>query len=76
MHGAAYLYVEHSTVTPTVVALSGGVFQNEMLLRDLKSLLAGRHIDVWTNRSAPPNDGGISLGQAALAAFTYLNKPR
>ncbi|MGA8867721.1 MAG: carbamoyltransferase HypF [Candidatus Sulfotelmatobacter sp.] len=50
------------------VVLSGGVFQNELLLEDLKSLLADG-LQVWTNHAVPPNDGGISLGQAALAAF-------
>lgn len=49
------------------VVLSGGVFQNELLLEDLKSLLAP--LQVWTNHAVPANDGGISLGQAALAAF-------
>ncbi len=58
------------------VVLSGGVFQNELLLQDLKSLMAREPIDIWTNCSVPPNDGGISLGQAALAAFTYLNQAR
>ena len=62
------------TFATDTVVLSGGVFQNELLLHDLKSFLAGRHIDIWTNCSVPPNDGGISLGQAALAAFTHLNK--
>jgi hydrogenase maturation protein HypF len=52
-----------------VVVLSGGVFQNELLLRDLKSLFEAEGIEVWTNHSVPPNDGGISLGQAAMAAF-------
>jgi hydrogenase maturation protein HypF len=51
------------------VVLSGGVFQNELLLEDLKSLLADGSLAVWTNHAVPPNDGGISLGQAALAAF-------
>ncbi len=50
------------------VVLSGGVFQNELLLEDLKSLV-GRTLQLWTNHEVPPNDGGISLGQAALAAF-------
>ena len=50
------------------VVLSGGVFQNELLLEDLKDLLTGK-IQIWTNRAVPPNDGGISLGQAAIAAF-------
>lgn len=51
------------------VVLSGGVFQNELLLGDIKSLLEDEPVEVWTNRTVPPNDGGISLGQAALAAF-------
>jgi hydrogenase maturation protein HypF len=51
------------------VVLSGGVFQNELLLEDLQSLLTERSLQVWTNHAVPPNDGGISLGQAALAAF-------
>jgi hydrogenase maturation protein HypF len=61
-----------SSVTDTVV-LSGGVFQNELLLEDLRSLLAPHRIDIWTNHAVPPNDGGISLGQAALAAFGQFN---
>ncbi len=53
------------------VALSGGVFQNALLLEDLRELLAdgpASNQQVWTNHSVPPNDGGISLGQVALAA--------
>jgi hydrogenase maturation protein HypF len=56
--------------------LSGGVFQNELLLEDLHAMLRppiaasiAASIALWTNREVPPNDGGISLGQAALAAF-------
>jgi hydrogenase maturation protein HypF len=49
------------------VVLSGGVFQNEMLLEDIQSLISGP-LRVWTNHAVPPNDGGISLGQAAMAA--------
>jgi hydrogenase maturation protein HypF len=51
------------------VVLSGGVFQNELLLEDLKSMFELTTYQVWTNHSVPANDGGISLGQAALAAF-------
>ena len=50
------------------VVLSGGVFQNELLLQDMKSLLESEAVEIWTNHAVPPNDGGISLGQAALAA--------
>jgi hydrogenase maturation protein HypF len=57
------------THTLDTVAFSGGVFQNELLLEDLKELLAFSRLTIWTNRIVPPNDGGISLGQAALAAF-------
>jgi hydrogenase maturation protein HypF len=48
-----------------LVVLSGGVFQNDLLLSDIK----GANLNVWTNSAVPPNDGGISLGQAALAVF-------
>jgi len=51
------------------VVLSGGVFQNEMLIEDLKSKLENTGLQLWTNKSVPTNDGGISLGQAAVAAF-------
>jgi [NiFe] hydrogenase maturation protein HypF len=57
------------------VVLSGGVFQNELLLQDVRSLMGDGELEIWTNCSVPPNDGGISLGQAALAAFAPLNKP-
>lgn len=56
--------------TRTVV-LSGGVFQNALLLGDLKHLLERESLEVWVNHAVPPNDGGISLGQAALAAVRY-----
>ena len=54
------------------LVLSGGVFQNELLLEDMKSFLAGGPVEIWTNHAVPPNDGGISLGQAALAALTRI----
>jgi hydrogenase maturation protein HypF len=62
----------HSRAIDTVV-LSGGVFQNELLLQDLRSLLEPHQLEIWTNHAVPPNDGGISLGQAALAAFGNFN---
>jgi hydrogenase maturation protein HypF len=51
------------------IVLSGGVFQNELLLDDFKEATASTSLKIWTNHLVPPNDGGISLGQAALAAF-------
>jgi hydrogenase maturation protein HypF len=57
--------------TPMVsgVALSGGVFQNRLLLRKTVSLLEGSGFQVFTHRQVPCNDGGISLGQAVIANF-------
>lgn len=52
--------------TDTAV-LSGGVFQNDLLLSDVGGFLGSTRLEVWTNREVPPNDGGISLGQAALS---------
>jgi hydrogenase maturation protein HypF len=56
------------------VVLSGGVFQNELLLADLEALLTAAGCEVLTNHTVPANDGGISLGQAALAAFGRCDK--
>ena len=53
----------------TQVALSGGVFQNRLLLRKTVSLLEGSGLQVLTHRQVPCNDGGISLGQAVIANF-------
>ena len=50
------------------VALSGGTFQNLRLLGSVRRELASLGFGVLTHRSVPPNDGGISLGQAAIAA--------
>jgi hydrogenase maturation protein HypF len=49
------------------VVLSGGVFQNVLLLKLVTQLLRASHFDVFTHKRVPPNDGGISLGQAAIA---------
>jgi len=49
------------------VALSGGVFQNDLLLAGLISCLKNDGFKVYINEQAPPNDGGIALGQAAVA---------
>ncbi len=55
------------------VALSGGVFQNRLLLERLTTLLEQRAFQVYTNRRVPPNDGGLALGQLAIAA-TLISK--
>ena len=54
------------------VALSGGVYQNLLLLRYSVERLEEEGFHVLTHHLIPPNDGGICLGQAA-AAMAYLN---
>ena len=59
------------------VALSGGVFQNQWLATTLVRRLTGDGFEVHTNQKVPANDGGISYGQAAVAAARLAgNSPR
>ncbi|MHC4426245.1 MAG: Kae1-like domain-containing protein, partial [Planctomycetota bacterium] len=51
-----------------MVALSGGVFCNRYLINRLVKLLKKTGFSVLFNRDVPSNDGGISVGQAAIAA--------
>ncbi|MEI6261625.1 MAG: carbamoyltransferase HypF [Deltaproteobacteria bacterium] len=50
------------------VALSGGVFQNTILLKGLIRELSADRFEVFSHSLVPTNDGGISLGQAVCAA--------
>lgn len=52
----------------TTVALSGGVFQNVLLLERTTALLAHEGLRWLVPRRLPPNDGGLSYGQAVVAA--------
>ncbi len=52
------------------VALSGGVFQNRLLLKLATAALQQEGFSVLTHHLVPCNDGGISLGQAVIANFT------
>jgi hydrogenase maturation protein HypF len=52
----------------TLVALSGGAFQNQLLLRRTVRLLEEAGFRVLTHRQVPTNDAGISFGQVAVAA--------
>lgn len=48
------------------IALSGGVFQNKVLLEDVLQKLKANGFTVYINECVPSNDGGISLGQAYI----------
>ncbi|HEY6237446.1 MAG TPA: hypothetical protein VIW69_20270, partial [Candidatus Elarobacter sp.] len=52
------------------LAASGGVFQNRMLVESLHARLGAA---LWINRVVPANDGGLCLGQAALAALSDMS---
>jgi hydrogenase maturation protein HypF len=52
---------------PDAVALSGGTFQNLLLLKQAVTLLEEKGFTVYRHRNVPANDGGLSLGQAVLA---------
>ena len=53
------------------VVMSGGVFQNVLLATALSRELEHQGFKVFTQRLVPPNDGGISLGQAVAAAAMW-----
>jgi hydrogenase maturation protein HypF len=52
----------------STVALGGGVFQNRRLLGAVRDRMVTRGLTVLTAQRLPPNDGGLSYGQAAVAA--------
>jgi hydrogenase maturation protein HypF len=64
---AAIAAVARATGEPRV-ALTGGCFQNRWLCERAAARLEADGHQVLLHRQVPPNDGGISLGQVAVAA--------
>jgi hydrogenase maturation protein HypF len=55
------------------VCLSGGVFQNRLLMEKTVPALTASGFEVYLNEKVPPNDGGIALGQALVACHILKN---
>jgi len=54
------------------VALSGGVFQNKILLEQVHTRLSSEGFEVLIHHQVPTNDGGLSLGQAVISAASQI----
>src|SRR5262249_6844132 len=59
----------------SLVALSGGVFQNLLLLERTVTALEQQGFRVLQHSRVPPNDGGLSYGQAVVAAARLRRSP-
>jgi hydrogenase maturation protein HypF len=57
------------------VALSGGCFQNAILFAQIENGLRDRGLTVLSHSTVPAGDGGLSLGQAVIAAARLLSAP-
>jgi hydrogenase maturation protein HypF len=69
---AEVCYRLRQTTGLNVVVLSGGVFLNVLLTREVSARLRGDGFRVHRHRLVPPNDGGLSLGQLAIAAARLI----
>ncbi len=54
------------------VALSGGSFQNRIVLEEIKRRLEASAVRVLVHSAVPANDGGLALGQAVVASARSL----
>ena len=63
---------ESSAASGDTVVLSGGCFQNKLLFEAVVQLLESDGLTCLSHSKVPTNDGGLALGQAAIAAARYL----
>jgi hydrogenase maturation protein HypF len=62
-----------STSSLDTVALTGGCFQNKLLLEEVVRLLKADGLSCLLHAKVPSNDGGLALGQAAIAAARHID---
>ena len=68
-----HICLNNQDLTIKQIALTGGVFQNQILLNQVRVNLEAMKLEVLTHSQVPPNDGGISLGQAAISAAQFAD---
>jgi len=57
--------------TKPIIAVSGGAAVNDIILKAIVDVAKENDIEVFVNRKVPPGDGGIALGQVAIAAYSF-----
>ena len=73
------IFARENSRLERMVALSGGSSQNKVLLEEVSRALEGLGLTVLTHGDVPANDGGLALGQAAVAAARFIasrHRPR
>jgi len=63
-----HIFARQNRRLERIVALSGGSFQNKLLLEGVSHALEGLGLTVLTHSQVPANDGGLTFGQAVVAA--------
>jgi hydrogenase maturation protein HypF len=65
-----------SCASLNTIALSGGCFQNKILLEEVVRLLEADGLSCLLHAKVPTNDGGLALGQAAIAAARHIERSK
>jgi len=54
-----------------LIIVSGGAAVNDIILKAITDVAKEGDVEVYVNRKVPPGDGGIALGQVAIAAYSF-----